>query len=158
MNRSDRIKEYLERLRNLYDSVLPWCQKQGLNVTQEEAKLVEENLGAYTAPALIITASGSIIANLKPIGTNIIGASGRVDIIGSLDKDSLVYLEVGGPSIKTSVSTGGKVIEQSSKPFFKGVTREGWYWIEERRLGRARIFDEQLFLDLLTEVSDYVTS
>lgn len=156
MDTDDRIREYLERLRNLYDDIRIWSQEQGLNITPEDESLVEGSMGVYLAPALIITSSGRVIARVKPIGANVIGASGRVDIVGGLDKDSLVYLQAGGPGLRMKASIGGEIIEQSSKPFFKGVTSDGWYWIEEKRLGRVRLLDRQLFLDLLTEVSDYV--
>jgi hypothetical protein len=92
MNPADRIREYLERLQNLYDNIRLWSQKQGIEATEEETSLVEKNLGTYTAPALKITHSSSFIAYMKPIGTNIIGASGRVDIIGELDKDSKILV------------------------------------------------------------------
>jgi hypothetical protein len=155
MDAGDRISQYIERLQNLYDDIRLWSRGQGLDITREEERLLEQDLGTYSAPALKITCSGKFVASVKPIGANVIGASGRVDIIGRLDKDSLVYLQT-GPHLTINTSTDGEIIERSSKPFFKGVTDDGWYRIEEKRLGRARLLDQELFLDLLTEVSDYV--
>lgn len=152
----EKITEYIERLRNLYADINLWCREQGLDITRKDEALVEEDLGSYVAPALEIAVAGRVLARIKPIGANVIGASGRVDIIGRLDKDSLVYLRAGGPRLTIKATVEDQIFEGSSRPFFKGVTNDGWYWIEEKRLGRVRPLDRQLFLDLLTEVSDYV--
>ncbi len=37
----------------------------------------------------------------------------------------------------------------------KEVGQDGWYWIEDKRLGKTHAVNKELFLDLLAEVSDY---
>jgi hypothetical protein len=100
-------------------------------------------------------AHGKQVAQLIPVGAWIIGAEGRVDLVGLLDKEILVYLKKGGPHLKVKESTEPSDAREWSRPLFQGVDRPGWYWIEEKRLGRARLVTKQLFLDLLAEVSDH---
>ena len=90
------------------------------------------------------------------MGTNIIGASGRVDILGELDQDSVMYLAADSPTLTTETLKSHEAAEERSRPLFEGVTGEGWCWIEQKRLGKVRILDEQLFLGLLAKVSDYI--
>jgi hypothetical protein len=89
-----------------------------------------------------------------PVGAWVIGARGRADLIGKLDKVILVSLEEGG-SAKTNTITCGDRKETSINKFYKGIEEAGWYWIEDRRRGRAHKIDKEVFYDLLTEVSDY---
>ena len=49
-------------------------------------------MGTYSAPALTITGAGKLIARIKPIGANIIGGSGQIDIIGPLDQQLFMDL------------------------------------------------------------------
>ena len=61
-------------------------------------------------------------------------AGGRVDIPGELDQDLPIYLKTG----------------------VKGVSRDGWYWIEQKRLDKVRILDKRIVSWFDHKVSDYV--
>jgi hypothetical protein len=124
---------------------------------QEEEMVIHEKApGKYTVNKLIILDDNdNRIAELVPIGAWIIGASGRVDLIGKLDRVTIVDLEKGGPTLTTSITEGGKQEENKTRYLYKGVDHEGWYWIENTRLGRIYALDQKLFFDLLAEVSDY---
>jgi hypothetical protein len=82
------------------------------------------------------------------------GAACRVDIVGTIDREILVYLEQGGPTISKSVTVNGQV-ETHTVPLYRGVSEAGWYWVESRKPSRARHLDKAMFLDLLEEVSDH---
>jgi hypothetical protein len=148
--------EYISKLEALYSDVVEWIKDTDLHVSCGQIEIREEIPGSYDAPTLEITnVQGKKVADLLPVGAWIIGAEGRVDLVGLLDRNNLVYLREGGPHIKTIESAGPGEAEEWSKPLFRGVSRPGWYWIEDRRLGRARPVTKQLFLDLLAEVSDH---
>ncbi|HBG06492.1 MAG: hypothetical protein A2075_17210 [Geobacteraceae bacterium GWC2_58_44] len=116
---------------------------------------MEEASGLYKANRLaIVDEGGKKIADLQPIGTYIIGGNGRIDLNGTIDKVILVNLEAGGPSMTTTITVGGQP-EKRTTPFYKGVDQQGWYWIEDKRRGKANLFTKDLFVELLREVSDY---
>jgi hypothetical protein len=95
------------------------------------------------------------VAGLVPVGTFIIGGKGRIDLNGTIDKAIIVNLEVGGPSMTMTVTVGDHSEPPRKSFFYEGIERQGWYWIENRRRGKANFMDKKLFRELLMEVSDY---
>jgi len=151
-----RQEEYVSRLNELYSAVETWMEDTDLKTSRGTVELNEEIPGRYEAATLKISgAQGKKVADLLPVGAWIIGAEGRVDLVGLLDRNSLVYLREGGPHIKMTESERPRDSKEWSRPLFKGVERPGWYWIGESRRGRAHPLTKELFLDLLSEVSDY---
>jgi len=152
-----RIDDFLARLSSLYEDVKSWLPDKSLKTQTKPLKLTEELFGSYTAQSLEI--EGPInreIATLRPIGAGILGALGRADLVGTRGSQVIVYLAKGGPQIRFSYkNAAGKEFDRRQRAMLQGVEKEGWYWIEDRRLGRARPLDKQLFCDLLREVSDY---
>lgn len=149
-------QQYIEWLKELYGQVKKWIETKKLVVKEKEVNLNEELLGQYKAPGLLIKdKKGKKIAELQPVGAQIIGAKGRVDLNGKLDQMRLVYLEPPGPGISITEKLTGEEPQRPSRPLFRGVDRPGWYWIESARLSRAREVTEELFIDMLMEVSDY---
>ncbi len=147
--------KFLSRLSDLYSNISNWVQPQYLRVVRFNMKLNEEAYGKYDVEKLsIIDANGKRIGELLPVGASVIGAEGRVDLIGDVDQEILVYLDDGGPHFTTEIEVGGQQ-ERRTTPLYRGVEEDGWYWIEIRRLSRARRLDQALFLDLLAEVSDH---
>ena len=153
---TSKQKEYITRLDELYSRVGMWIENTDLKVSRSVFELNEEVPGHYEAPTLtILDVSGKKLAELQPVGAWIIGAEGRVDLVGLLDRNSLIYLTTGGPQITTRARASAGNPEESSQPLFKGVEQPNWYWIGESRLGRVHPVTQELFLDLLSEVSDY---
>ena len=151
-----RQQDYISRLTKLYSSVETWIERTDLKAIRNTVELNEEVPGRYEAPTLkILDAQGKKVAELLPVGAWIIGAEGRVDLVGLLDRNGLVYLREGGPHIQVTESEGPKDSREWTRPLFKGVEQTGWYWIGEPRRGRAHPLPKELFLDLLSEVSDY---
>ncbi|MBM4023834.1 MAG: hypothetical protein FJ280_00280 [Planctomycetes bacterium] len=136
-----RQDEYLARVNALYSDAEKWIEGTDLEVSRGTMELDEEALGRYAAPTLTIQdAQGKKVADLLPVGAQIIGAEGRVDIVGRLDRNHLLYLPPKEAGVRRS---------------FKGMGEAGWYWIGETRLRRVHRLAQELFLDLLSEVSDY---
>jgi len=153
----EKVKIFLKSLQHVFSDIETWSRSIGLRTKKEKAEISEEMAGTYSAPILrLIDKQGKEVAVIRPIGTFIIGASGRFDIEGRLDRETVVLLGQGGPVFETSVSSSkGAILEKKSAPMFRGVDKEGWYWIESRKPGRARLFDKELFGDLVNGVSDY---
>ncbi len=149
------VVDFLSRLEALYTDVTSWVADRTLNVSSSFVELHEETLGRYEVPCLSIQkAGGEEIGMLNPVGATVIGASGRVDLVGAVDREILVFLDKGGPTISRTIQDSGQAKTQTV-PLYRGVSEDGWYWIESRKPSRARLLDKTLFLDLLDEVSDY---
>lgn len=140
------IKKFLDCPSHLDCPPLRWETK--------EIMIEESGHDPYPTNQLLIYNGSDLIATLNPVGFRIISAVGRVDIIGKYSKEPIVYLLQGGPSI-TSEIKAGDFKEQSHRFYFKGVEKDGWYWVGNPTIKRAYPFNEQMFFDLLDGVSDY---
>ena len=146
--------EYVQRVTTFLGRVSAWCREHGLTVERDAVTLNEELMAQYDAPSLYIANDGVPVAKILPVGSKIIGAHGRVDLIGRVTRHALLFYVGKGPAFSTQTIAGGKTTISSSTPMRSGVDEDGWYWIEAR-VRRAKRVDESLFLDLLTDVSDY---
>lgn len=148
--------DFLNALKQIFSDIEKWAKESGLKTKKEKLSIIEEQIGPYDAPCLkLLDKSNKEIAVLRPVGAFIIGASGRFDIEGRFGKETIVLMGKGGPIFETTILQKENILEKSKAPLFKGIDRDGWYWIESKKLGRARLFDKELFLDLIREISDY---
>jgi hypothetical protein len=93
--------DWLAKLRDLMDSIKSWAEQRRWFVDEQAKTIEEDHIGRYTVPTLFIQApSGKI--HVEPIGCDIIGAQGRVDIepFPSLNRLLLVLVK-GKWKIKT---------------------------------------------------------
>ena len=81
--RVQRQKEWLNTVEGLLGHIRSWlaeAQREKLvKIHPDKIKITEENLGTYTALSLVLTAAGKTV-KVKPIGSTVIGADGRVDM------------------------------------------------------------------------------
>lgn len=144
------VDEYRQRLGELYEQVRGWLREAELGCKEQAVLLHEEQNGQYEAPGLLIhDPDGGKLAELVPIGADILGAEGRVDLHGPLDTRPILYLLTPGPA------DSGEMLEKHARPLFTGVGREGWYTFGDREPASVRILDRDGFADLLKKVSDY---
>ncbi len=61
------------------DSIKAWAEQRRWFVDEQEKAVEEDRVGRYMVPTLFIQAPGGKI-HVEPIGCDIIGAQGRVDI------------------------------------------------------------------------------
>jgi hypothetical protein len=146
--------EYVQRVTTFLEEVSAWCREHGLTVERDAVTLSEELMTQYDAPSLYIAKDGVSVAKILPVGSKIIGAHGRVDLIGRVARHAFLFYVEKGPAFSTRTIAGGKTTTSSSTPMLSGVDGDGWYWIEAR-VRRPKRVDESLFLDLLTDVSDH---
>jgi len=87
--------DWLAKLRDLIDSIKSWAEQRRWLVDEHEKTIDEDHIGSYPAPTLFIQApSGKIV--VEPIGCNIIGAEGRVDIESFPSLNRLLLILVNG--------------------------------------------------------------
>jgi hypothetical protein len=87
-------QQWIDAVERLYQTVTGELLAESIaqrlvKVSRVEKKVTEENLGTYRVPELILNISGETV-RFSPKGRNIIGAKGRVDLIGELDAMTLV--------------------------------------------------------------------
>lgn len=149
---------FLRNIDELYRNIDSWLSTSALTTEIEEIEISEEKSGQYAASQLVIYNEDKCkLGFFSPVGAWVIGANGRVDLIGKLDKVIIVHLEKAEDEESVLESTNSVRSEQktSAIPFYNGIEHTGWYWIEDRRRGKAHLLDESLFRELVTEVSDY---
>jgi hypothetical protein len=146
--------EYVQRVTTFLVQVSAWCRAHGLTVERDAVTLSEELMAKYDAPILYIAKDGVSVAKILPVGSKIIGAHGRVDLIGRVTRHAFLFYVGKGPAFSMQTNAGGKTTTSSSTPMLSEVDEDGWYWIEAR-VRRAKHVDESLFIDLLTDVYDY---
>ena len=150
------LKCYLAHVAELYQMIATWCEAWDVQVTQHEIQLEEERHGVYTAPMLRLIGNGEReLAALVPFGESILGAHGRVDLLGAYGRrEKLVYLLEGGPTLTTNaeVGVGGEAAERTRR-LYRGVEVDGWYWVTPGPIRRAHLLDPEIFADLLSAVS-----
>ena len=121
-----RRDEWLDDLAKFYQKVegflAEYVKEKKLAINYTEETIFEEYIGSYSARTLNIEL-GHHKLRLEPVGTIIIGARGRVDLIGANGtvKFVLVNKQSSGPKIKVDVwiegeeppekSDGSEVIE-----------------------------------------------
>lgn len=147
-------EEYVKRVTTFLGEASGWCKEHGLAVLDSVVTLREELMAEYQAPSLYISKDGVYLAKVEPVGSKIIGAHGRVDLIGRVTKHAFLFYAGKGPVFSMQTIVEGRTTSSSSAPMLSGVDGDGWYWIEAR-VRRAKRVDESLFLDLFTDVSDY---
>lgn len=152
------LPQFLMRTRDLLSDIGAWSKQLNLQVAQGETTINEERHGSYQAPSLVLSdAHGKRIAEVVPFGEAILGAHGRVDVVGEYGKqEKIVYLSAGGPSITTRIQVGeGGESEESTRRLYHGVGAEGWYWVAPYPLRRAYPVTQEVFVDLLSAVSGH---
>lgn len=144
--------EFRQRVEQLYEVVGQWMPGEFISLHREPLTLNEEGIGEYVVDKLILEdqAQGKV-ATLVPKGALVIGAEGRVDLVGKYDMATLVWLKENEPAqIGGSDDTPRRVHR-----FFNNIDSDGWYWIEDSRRGRAHPITSELLGELLAQVSDY---
>src|SRR6185312_14226756 len=85
--------DWLAAIDLLYDQVrtsLQDAERQGaLQMARRLKRISEEHLGEYEAPELVLSVADERVI-FSPRGRNVVGASGRVDVIGEAGESMLV--------------------------------------------------------------------
>ena len=158
-NVAGEVKTFVDSVDRLFAEIESWIAPTNLKGIRQEIEIAEEASGSYKVNKLILeNERGKKIVEFLPIGTFIIGGNGRIDLNGTIDKAMIVNLKTGGPSMTTTITTVEGCTEAQTTSFYKGIDQQGWYWIEDRRRGKANFFTKNQFVELLKEVSDYELS
>ena len=151
-----RRADWLEELDELYgrmvDHLKPYTEGGEILIERKPIQLREDYLGTYAAEELTFRIGREKVV-AKPMGTLIIGASGRVDLSGPRKTVRIVLLAKGGPAMITKIEHGG-VVEKTSHPMVRGDVKEaGWYIETPPPESVVVAFGEDSFRDAIMEVA-----
>ena len=81
----------MDDIEALIDQVAKWANEEGWATTGSTVKVAEAPFGEYSAPSLIVRSSWGDL-RLEPVGRNVLGAKGRVDLIAYPSGDRVMLL------------------------------------------------------------------
>jgi hypothetical protein len=121
--------KYLNDLYNMVEVFLKdYTDNNQIILTYEDIVLTEENIGRYTARALVLS-FGTTRVTLTPIGTLLIGTKGRVDMTGPKGTRRLILADKNSTGItiviRTHVVRPG---EPPPEPTPEEVRKPDWEW------------------------------
>lgn len=85
---------WLTDVRQLLAQIGEWGREEGWLVQEQEKQLSEDYIGTYTAPTLFIQMPSGRI-HIDPVGVNIIGGDGRVDILAFPELTRMLLIRFG---------------------------------------------------------------
>jgi hypothetical protein len=102
----ERRRQWIDAVERLYQMITSELLAESIaqrlvTVSRVEKVIREERLGTYRAPELILDIGGETV-RFSPKGRNIIGAKGRVDLVGELDTMTLLLEPAGHWSVVLS--------------------------------------------------------
>lgn len=122
--------EWLRRLKELYDQtesfLADYIKAGDIKLNYRDIQLNEENIGSYSAPQMILKIGRQEIT-MTPVGTLLIGAKGRVEVVGPAGRTRLVLVnsKASAPTVKVTVSIGGKPERSLAEAASKEIK---WKW------------------------------
>jgi hypothetical protein len=80
VSKEQRKKEWVEDVRQLIASIQKWTERKGWLIDVHEKTVREGPYGSYVVPELFIRTPQLQKLAIDPVGLDVIGADGRVDI------------------------------------------------------------------------------
>ena len=137
VSRQQRINFYIERVEDLYrlvnNDLLADLREDGLfESTYIDTDIVEDGLGKYSTRSMLVK-MGHLRVELRPYGTEVIGARGRVDMwVNDNDESAMLIL------VPNNVNSPQEPIRSDA---------QDWVWkLVERKI--SRVSYQQLTSDL----------
>jgi len=149
---------YLDELYNMIESFLSKYTSAGqIRIAYQDVILDEENLGSYTARKMILRIGRQEVF-LLPVGTLLIGAKGRVDIIGPGARAQMLLVDkraswAGDLIVSVEIAAGGRPVAPSESPRKQEIE---WEWRILSRPPERRFVEitQQNLFDLIMEVAN----
>lgn len=141
------LDQFYEKIRGFLKD---YTEPGDLSIEPSEKIIHEELIGEYKTTSMTIRFKGNEVI-LDPIGTNLIGAKGRVDMKGSAGtvKFVLVNKQSSGPMIKLMIQIAEEPVEEEIEN-----QENAWDWKIATPPPRIKYIelDEESFFDSLMEV------
>ena len=106
-----------------------WMKEIDIEIKYEEIALFEEKLGGYKTKKMILDVGGEKV-ELRPIGTILIAAKGRIDIEGPRGKVKIVLVpqDADGPMISGRIVIPEAELKKELDDIRKSAKPIQWTW------------------------------
>ena len=152
-------EEWIQSLNHLHSKMEKYLNKyteaDQIQITREKFRISEEYLGNYEAEKLTIQIGiDKVVA--KPIGRMMIGAVGRIDLIGARGMLRIVLLDKGQPAPQTKIEIGRKPEEKTGCHAIQSIkiSERDWYIATLPPRITATALSADAFRDALMELLD----
>ncbi|MFA7338426.1 MAG: hypothetical protein WC028_16690 [Candidatus Obscuribacterales bacterium] len=148
----ERLKQWSVARQSFFDRVVKFLQSYvtagKIEITFSDKSIVEDLLGEYVVQVATIRVGASLI-RLLPIGANIIGAKGRIDMSGpnAVVRFILVPEELVAPGTEMPAVRAGRAGQKNRE-------RLAWKIATSPPNVEFLPFNEETFFDALMEVAD----
>ena len=153
LNCEERLASWRRELDSLYAAMEGYLKGYtGIRTERRPVQLTEQYLGSYEVPALaILIGREEVIA--EPVGTLLIGSSGRVDLSGPRRILRIVLLEKSGPVEKVTIS-GTDIQEETvtRSPLRREIDHRGWYLMTPPPAATATPLNADSFREAVMDV------
>ena len=152
-----QLEFFIQATKILFLDIERWTNKLNLDCKLSPISITEEACGTYSIDKLVIQSKqGGKIVEVIPIAAFVLGANGRIDINGIFDSITIIHLNKGGPSMtQTHHDEDDKPYITRIHYFYRGIEESGWYWIENKVSRKGHRIGEEVFVDILMDISDY---
>jgi hypothetical protein len=118
-----RVGEWRSQLQQFFQTVRSWCRTSApdLEFVERSKTVQEERSGEYQVPLLEVFARTGRM-ELRPIATWVVGADGRLDLVGPEQEHTLLFSK-----------------------------REGWLWVDARDVVTLRPLNQDLMVRLIRD-------
>ncbi len=152
------LEEWLAYLETFYKTIGGYLrsyeEQDQVRIDVRKRDIIEERIGPYQVDAWDITI-GEFAVQLIPIGTNLIGAKGRVDMNGRGGTVRFVLVDKGAsaPRISVTVHLGDAPLQKPAGPSPAPID---WAWKIATSPPSIRYLEltEETFFDALLEVAN----
>jgi hypothetical protein len=138
-----RVATYLSRIEQFYADVKSWMAEidpQAEISAGESVPLIEEGIGEYEAPTLMIRSSKSKWpVTIAPKGCNVLGASGYLEMTSMLGRERLVFIE----PLKNLAE------DEYSMRHLQKHPADGWAWMPIQSEIDLPHIDKDIFSEIL---------
>lgn len=113
---------WIKQVQELCDEVKKWAKAKSWSVHEDFKKISEDHIGSYEVPCLILLSPQGRV-HIDPIGCEIVGAAGRVDIFTWPALNRMLLVRTGD---RWEIRTDARVAldaEWCEKTFFDIISR-----------------------------------
>ncbi len=152
---NQKKEEWMGYLSVLYEQIENWLDhyiKSGKIILKREPKLIqEERIGEYEVEKLLIKINGETVT-LDPIGTNLIGTIGRVDMSGFAGTIRFILVDKNTTSPRMTVTIRDSSIQKVKENQEADQTEIVWKIATSPPHIHFEELNEESFFDALMEV------
>jgi hypothetical protein len=147
------LDEFYKKINSFLNSFI---EKGKISIEFQDIELTEEHIGTYETKSATIFIGDHTI-RLRPIGTTLIAAKGRVDMTGAYGKVKFVLVPESAdkPQIRVMINTEYQA-ETASETRNNGNETSDWVWKIATSPPAIRYLplDEESFMDAVMEVTN----